>query len=231
MGPALTSFDTHMLSSPPPHLHALSTTTRARGPHCSRQASLGDLEAFDPTLALQLHMVLACPDAGQLDLSFEGLPETVLAAAVPPGEGVPEGGSEAVAVTNANRRVYVEAVIEHALTGVRASQLDAIRRGFFTLPLQPVFERRSAFEAMVLCTGATDVIPDDFSFLFMNASSEAATTVAQLVAHLSSLPALGRQRVLAYLTGRPNIGWVRCVCGCLLGGLVLLFSCFFFFLI
>ena len=179
-----------------------------------RKVDLYTLRAADPALSASLERL----DAAERASAASGTPATVDGCSledlcltfVLPGSPnyplCPNGGD--VAVTSANLRTYIDAVVDAVLGSGVTSQVDAFRAGFNAIfplsSLEPFFE--DEIEAMLCGTGEawtseglSAVIKFDHGY---TATSE---PIKALLEVLSELDAVDQRRFLRFVTGTPRL--------------------------
>eukprot|EP00048_Salpingoeca_helianthica_P016810 m.234349 g.234349 ORF g.234349 m.234349 type:complete len:982 (+) comp19567_c0_seq1:21-2966(+) len=100
-----------------------------------------DLEAYDPILATNYRALMTAPDASVLGLAFD------------------EFGDPDRLVTNATRNEYVDKCVERHLVGLRREPLQALRRGFASLPIYLHVKLLTWAELATLLQGSASVTP------------------------------------------------------------------------
>eukprot|EP00898_Chlorokybus_atmophyticus_P005482 jgi/Chlat1/5935/Chrsp4S06260 len=119
------------------------------------EPSLRDLELYDRTLAMSLRELLVRPADG-LNLFFED--ELLDYVDETQGTSSEQSGSRApVAVTDANKRQYVQHRVQYVLVGCRQRQLEAMRRGFQEVDLSSYLQVFSCTDLMLLVCGEEHV--------------------------------------------------------------------------
>lgn len=118
-------------ATPSPTTTTTTTTPHHQPPRQPMTYTLDDLAEYRPALARGLRQLLDFD--GDVEETF-GLVFAVDAARYGAVDRAPLcPGGERRAVTNANRREYVDAYVRHALEGAVARQFEPFKRGFWTV--------------------------------------------------------------------------------------------------
>jgi E3 ubiquitin-protein ligase TRIP12 len=175
-----------------------------------RAAGLYDVRAVDAALGATLERLAAAAAAGPA-AAVDGCPvaDLCLSFVLPgrPDYPLRPGGAD-VAVTAANLREYVDAVVDATLGSGVAAQVAAFRAGFAAIlppeALAPFYE--DEVEAMVCGTGEAWT-PEGLAQVvrFDHGYTSSSATAAALLQVLAGLDAVDQRRFVRFVTGTPRL--------------------------
>lgn len=157
---------------------------------------MSDLESFDSRLCASLRDLLQVADAADLYLDFSDV-----------------GGSPDTLVTNENREDYVRRTVKHVLIEKRRKPLEALKKGFASLPISSHLAIFSPIELMSLIQGKQVITPEELleaiEFQSFDRASETPGKVRQF---LSSLSNKDIRRFLCFVTASTALPRGKKIC-------------------